>query len=417
MTVPPENPPEQLSGKDEVHDPQNRNSAVKALQDVKLPEALVGTEPGHVTLNFDPKLSYVKVRFKFNNENIGITFEGEVGEEDCTFEFRFDENNKREKIFEIRATAVEKESSAAIDISCKDEQGNSLGATKRYWTKLKPTSELPDTWAKLVGRVLSWKTGWYVKYPVLLVVALGILFYIKPPTQIIEANFGRPWHDFQVKYLGKPPERLVSNGIDPLRTTVDGKPDPALWNAPGEWTVDKDNPAINISGDSVGVIRIPELNALYDYKVLLIIAVTSDNQRSASWLLRVQKNKEDYYLFRLTFPTSQNNQALLQGFVYEHGLEVRPLMVHAGDPIDYFNFHQGNILYINIEVKENIFTHEFYLAKVDPEDPNLKNRGIRRTRIFTDTTPARYPYGTLGFKCEDSTSQIKVVGLNISEIK
>jgi hypothetical protein len=169
-------------------------------------------------------------------------------------------------------------------------------------------------------------------------------------------------------------------------------------------------------GENVGTYRVLELSALYDYKVLLKIVITSDDQRSATWLLRVQENKQDYYLFRLTFPTPNSNHAPLEGFLYEHGKQPRPLNVDAAEPLDYFPFHRGNLLWINIEVKENVFKHKLYLTQVPINEANLRYASQERARIFTDSAPAHYAYGSLGFKGEGA-SQIKVVGLSIYDIK
>ena len=59
-----------------------------------------------------------------------------------------------------------------------------------------------------------------------------------------------------------------------------------------------------------------------------------------------------------------------------------------------------------------------YLTNVHQGDPNLRYVGQprERVRIFTDTTPPRYPYGALGFKGEGIGSQTKVVGLRIYDI-
>ncbi|MCU1266315.1 MAG: hypothetical protein JWM21_2633 [Acidobacteria bacterium] len=395
-------------------------SAARALREIKLPDELVGSEPGQLYLTFETSLSYVKVQFTFNIKDIGITCNGEVGEQEGLFEFSFNENEERARTFEIGAVAIEKESRVSIDISCKDADGKLLGAIRRYKIKLRPANEIPDTPTKLLMLILSWKKGWYIKYPVLVLVGIGLLLYFKPPTEFLNRRFGRQWKYIQIEFLGKPPERWVASGIDPLKASISGKPDPEQWDAPVEWTIDSATPfALNTVGDGVGVIKVSELTALYDYKILLNFVVTSDDQRSAIWLLRVQESKKDYYLFRLTFPTANANYAQFQGFIYEDGKETRPLLVDESAPLEFFPFHRGNVLWINIEAKGNTFAYRLYLANVrDPRDLNMRYVGepTERIRTFTDTTEPRFPYGVVGFKGENQQTHMKIISLKIYDI-
>jgi|SRR5882672_2450276 len=397
--------------------------AVKALQAIDVPEQLIGTETGRMKLSFDPGLKYVQVQFKVDNQDIKIDRDEDIGE-DGNFEFHFPDD-PCEQVFNIWAIIVEKERDESIYISCFDQDGKSFGKTQRRRIKFTvppPEPGPPEPPKHFLVQLLLYLwflcKKWYVRYPVLLVtVLLIVVVVVFRPDKIIADKLEKPWKALQIVYLGKPPDRLVSPGIDPLKGTPDGKPDPALWNVPPEWRFDANPPTITTVGENVGALRVPELSALYDYKVLLKIVITSDDQRSATWLLRVQENKQDYYLFRLTFPTPNSNHAQLEGFLYEHGKQRRPLIVDSAGSFDYFPFHRGNLLWINIEVKENVFEHKLYLTKVPKNEANSQYANRERSpRTFSDSAPAHYEYGSLGFKGEDA-SQIKVVGLSIYDIK
>src|SRR5437016_2518555 len=78
--------------------------SVKALLAIDVPEQLVVTETGRMKLSFDPRLKYLQVKFKVDNQDIKIDQDEDIGEGGI-FEFHFPDDAS-EQVFNIWAITV-----------------------------------------------------------------------------------------------------------------------------------------------------------------------------------------------------------------------------------------------------------------------------------------------------------------------
>ena len=403
-------------------------SPIKALQEVQGSQTLVGSSVGQLTLKFEPSLEFVKVQFKCDNQNIKIERNGEVGDE-CSFLLEFKQEDKRDASFEIRARAVEKESDEPLDISCQDKNGNALGNTRRYWIKLKPepTFQPPDNfhivpWIMYVIRLGTRSRLFYLLFVVVLAIPLFI-FQVPPTNRIV--NWVQPVNDYlQIKLGTKDPHVYDKPWSDPFLPTSDNRPDQSKWLAPKEWILvngendSETEKALRVDANGVGLIKLPsDLYALYDYAVTFPLNI-SENQRSAMWVVRAQ-SQQDYYLFELTLPTDNVNELKLEGFVYADGIRGQPLYDAIPGPLEFFKFHEGDLLTVTITVNNFEFKHAFNLnlhGENDDANPNFNKQGSERIKTFIDIN-SKYRYGAFGFQARDQTNAFKVESVEIGKIK
>lgn len=405
-----------------------RPSACKPLQEAIVPSQLVGREEGKIILTFAPHLAYVKVKISTVNDNLRITCNRKTNQE-CTFVFNFKSHDDHKQSFEIKARMIEEESEEPILILCSGKDNKPLDDAEQFWITLKPQPKPPDNiFISLFQWIWYISKKWYIRYPLLFVLLVGVLFYFHvPPTDKIR-EWGTGMSDrVQIKWLHtKDPVHYTQPWSDLFLPTNDNRPDQSKWIAPKEWTLvngENDNPndkALSIGGDGVGLIKLPsDLHALYDYTVTIKLNIT-ESQRSAAWLLRAQ-NPQDYYLFELTLPTKEVNEAKLEGFVYSGGVKGESLTKVSAIPLEYFPFHEGDILWITINVSGSEFKHEITLNLLDDEDernPNFEKQGEGKFRTFSDiglTEP--YRYGAFGFKASGPNSVMKVEKVEITDVK
>lgn len=404
--------------------PRQAVSPIKALQEVQGTQTLVGSRIGHLTLQFEPSLEFVKVQFTCDNPNIKIERNGEVGDE-CSFPLEFEQDDKREATFEIRARAVEKESDEPLDISCQDKNGKALGNTRRYWINLKPepTLQPPDNFSILAWIIYVIRLGtrsrlFYLLIIVVLVVAMFI--YRVPPTNRI-LNWTQRVNDYvQIKLGTKDPHVYDRAWNDPFLPTQDNKPDQSNWLAPREWSLvngenDSDaDKALKVDANGVGLNKLPsDLYALYDYEVTFPLNI-SENQRSAMWVVRAQ-SQQDYYLFELTLPTDKVHELKLEGFVYENGIRGQSLSDFTPGSLEFFKFHEGDLLTVTITVKNFEFKHALNLnlhEENDQNNPNFNKQGSDKIKTFIDIN-SKYRYGAFGFQARDHTNAFKVESVEI----
>src|ERR1043165_630681 len=209
--------------------PRQAVSPIKALLEVQGTQTLVGSRIGHLTLQFEPSLEFVKVQFTCDNSNIKIERNGEVGDE-CSFPLEFKQDDKREATFEIRARAVEKESDEPLDISCRDKNGKALGNTRRYWINLKPEEsvEPPDDFSILAWLLYAIRRS--REYPVfylliVVVLAVPLFIYRVPPTDKI-LYWVRALNDsVQIRLHTKDPIIYSQPWSDTFPPSNDNRPD------------------------------------------------------------------------------------------------------------------------------------------------------------------------------------------------
>jgi hypothetical protein len=218
----------------------------------------------------------------------------------------------------------------------------------------------------------------------------------------------------------KEPARYVDvNGWnDTFTSRADNRPDEDKWAAPPEWSMPKTDgdTSLTVHGEGVGLLKMPvEGSSLYTFKAKLQLNILAV-QGYAAWILRASPNKQDYYLFVFTFPTKDKRGARFEGFVYKDGVRQKPpLLIDNSDAMAYSEFHESDILFIEIEARENKFTHTFNLRPSSPDDPNFDPDGLAgrpQVKILTDPRNL-YHYGQFGFRLLGKDDEMSVESVDI----
>jgi hypothetical protein len=179
------------------------------------------------------------------------------------------------------------------------------------------------------------------------------------------------------------------------------------------------NTAIDVVGPEVGLVRLSVLdptglNSLWDFKALIVIEVTKD-QQAASWVLRA-RNKNDYYLFKLIFPTSLTNAAKLECFVYQSG-KPRRVLPDESLTIDLYPFYEGDVLTISVLARENTFTNTIQLNNSSNPMNQSGNAGRSFPYTFTDNGYSKNDeFGSLGFRGDEPNYRMRVMQIRVYEV-
>src|ERR1044072_3032950 len=186
-------------------------------------------------------------------------------------------------------------------------------------------------------------------------------------------------------FEGEWTEEFISPQQDSLNSARWG-PIPELWKLTESQGKDNHDKALLVKGTSVGLNYL-DGSTLYDFDLSLEMIVIS-GQRNASWILRA-KDRENYYLFVINFYQGGGTKALLQGFVVQNGQPVKEMESRQVDY--YFPFTEGTLLFIDINVRDNVFKHTFQISKRlvyegdKPKlDPNQSEMNDKKEVILVD---------------------------------
>jgi hypothetical protein len=405
--------------------PQTATQApVGSLYQVTFPDELVGLQKADIVLKFNPELTYAKVKFSFDNEDILISCERMPGT-DCVFEFEFGMGDSRQKVFEIQARTNTEERNEPIVISCSDRADKTLGAPERYRLRLKPVAPPPTHWSvDLVRWLWNLTRNQYVRVLIILavlIVAFSQLHDKVLPTSV-EDKYKQALDYVRISWLASRPNRLKNiEGIDPLQSSQSGALDKNYWDAPGTWKpIDNRNGRIglDVSGPEIGLFTPPDLYSLYDFTAQFFIIVEDqqrENQKTLSWVLRAQSPK-NYYLFTLTLPTPANKQIDLKCSVYRNGKFERVIPDNEGRTYEFYPFNGGGVLKIDIDVKGDELTNT-----VTAGYENIRSQAIHGgdsfKKVFTLTGNSKYDYGTIGFKGDEPNYHMRIEQMVIRNIQ
>jgi hypothetical protein len=211
---------------------------------------------------------------------------------------------------------------------------------------------------------------------------------------------------------------------------LNDRPDKNDWDAPEAWKLeptgsDKNVRALIVTGTEPGLIKFNDVEPPANCTVSIQFIVAS-GQHSASWLLRAQQDKQNYYLFTLTFPTNNENAAIT-GSLYSRGKNVKSLIKKGPEPLPYSQpFVEGDHLTINVKITGGEFSHTFILtsaeiikASVEKRDPNvsLVNALHGKPILFSFIDqPVHYPSGSIGFKVAEQGDKLIIKTLDIEAL-
>ncbi|MEK6406338.1 MAG: hypothetical protein AABN34_05170 [Acidobacteriota bacterium] len=295
-------------------------AADRVLKDVSIPDEMRGTNTGQIKLNFWPDVSYITVKFEFDNENIQITCEGQEGK-DCRFEFDFvHSHDSHEQTFEIGVKTIPSDSLELLRVFCYDEKGELATAPVRGWINLRRRADPPANFYEVIKLVLwlwdqFWGLRWQAKVSVLLLTLASAYLLFPAVTSPQQRNkLARFKEDTLIK-VGFWPER-IDKWIDEIRSTQEG-----TWEQASDWSYPEDkwrlvpgevrggDGALLIDGTGIGVHKQLQSKAFYDFNLEFKVEFRKGNK--ASWLLRANPGKQEWYLFELE---RRECQLYLKGF-------------------------------------------------------------------------------------------------------
>jgi hypothetical protein len=233
---------------------------------------------------------------------------------------------------------------------------------------------------------------------------------------------GQPITVCKDEEIGRDDEQVRTLGFD---LWSDNAPKPDSWIFPRQqWTTkpglgsDPGHQALVVTGPGIGIYSPEDPDeSLFDFTVKFQVVV-SEKQQSASWVIRAQKNLEDYYLFTLKFPNSQQSKLSLEGSVYKQGKPLRPL---DNSPLplpskEFHPFNKDDIIYVVIEVTGNEFKHCLKLDCADLNDPNIENSGSYFSTTLTDPK-STYKYGGIGFGADRDDVELRIEDMKLLSAK
>jgi len=164
----------------------------------------------------------------------------------------------------------------------------------------------------------------------------------------------------------------------------------SLWNAPSTWKIVSDNRSskLEVSGNNLGALRDKTYR---DFVANFTIWL--ENGQGATWAVRVDQQRRNYYLFHLAGPKSTTHTPnRFYTYLIKDGGE--PVEVSTPVPV-LVDLAQPGSFTITITVKGYNIKHNI-VGNHKVEESDLG--------IWTDTTRTRdlFLYGSFGFRCLSS---------------
>jgi len=392
------------------------------MMECAVPKRITGTRRETIRLKFRQDISDACVEFRYSNDNLIITSEGRP---DHTFSFHFTPNDNHVKELEIGAKLIEKESQELLTIACFDSEDTGIQQEFR-WVKLQPGVSVRDI--EIIGPTLNliwvWVRNPYLQCLLILVVVSWLLFHY--------VSGIKSWASEKMEHAGiilgfTPPNPYTGSWSGGSRN--DWRIFPSGWDfasnndlivkgpEAGLSRIEKDRPQgflefLKRDGFQ-GLFEFVEKDRLYDFfEFVANFALTyRQNQKSAAWVVHAQ-NENDYYLFKLTFPTNDKDKtAVLEGSVYRNGRKYGGL---SPPQKSLYNFHMlapGDHLFMQLRVlNKGKFEHCFHVDRINSVSKDIY---ARRTPLNFDDPENKYPYGAFGFRGEDQTDEIEVVRVGL----
>jgi hypothetical protein len=203
----------------------------------------------------------------------------------------------------------------------------------------------------------------------------------------VELSGYQPWSS---KEMLTPGSRTINANLLPVITsagTSDFFDNLSLWDAPSSWKIvsDERSKKLEVSGKNLGVLRDKTYR---DFVANFTIWL--ENGMGATWAVRVDEQRRNYYLFHLAGPKSTTHTPnRFYTYLVRDGGE--PVEVSTPVPV-LVDLAQPGSFTITINVKDYTVKHSIVSNdKIDEKDLG----------VWTDTSRARdqFLYGSFGFRC------------------
>jgi hypothetical protein len=371
------------------------------MMEAAVPKKIVGTRRETIRLKFRQDISDACVEFRYSKDNLIITSEGRP---DHTFSFHFapDDNHVRE--LEIAAKLIEKESQELVTIACLDIEDTGIQEESR-WVKLQPGVSVKDI--EIIGPSLNliWMgfSNWYVRILLILVLAFLLMFHNWPEFRSFTSERVEPAAIFL--RVRRPYQYTGSwDGINRGEWGWGKFPDAWIVGIPRKLN----RIVLTVKGPEAGFSQIEnKLYGFFDFVADFDLRYL-ENQKAAAWIIRA-KNRGDYYLFTIKFPTytvtlptnDKGGTAILEASVYRDGRKYRELAPPRYLLTRFVKLRPGvDKIYVTVRVNGGQFENCF---RVDRKSP-LNGDFFSQPTNYTFSDPENvYPYGDFGFRGDGQT--------------
>ncbi|HEX7312598.1 MAG TPA: caspase family protein [Pyrinomonadaceae bacterium] len=205
---------------------------------------------------------------------------------------------------------------------------------------------------------------------------------------------------------------FVMPGATAKEVTIDPPFDPALWDVPKDWSLDKSKSLLDAPAPDLMLPRRLVRHSFRDFESVTRLRLK--NNTAANLVLRA-RNRRDYYLIQLTggrFP-ARKAQFLLRAWVVRDGRAVTELAgspVPVKDPMLEQRVSYRKALQVVVTARDNRFT-------VKLQSGEGKDWGLLLLLPVVFIDPAKtYRYGAPGFLVEDG-QRLQLLSVHVYKLK
>jgi hypothetical protein len=410
------------------------------LRKLSFPRRLTTWKMERVKLVFEKHLKYAKVEFNITHPDIEVWYNN-LPVKNPIFKFNFPADDFTQ-IFYLRLKKLKSNVGQPVSLICSDLKSEVLPHEVRL-IKLRCRTGLPTSLSGVLNYI-PWAieqfiyAAWYVKYPIIaaLVLVCYIVIPVLFPDKVRNATHkmeniliaAQVWPDRKDKF------------DDNFNLTEDGKWEKETeWEYPvGKWkavaeptppknesgqeeeqqageSIKKEG-ALHISGSGLGIYKGPNVDgerdrdAFYDFELEFIAVLPADGQ-PVTWLVRADKDAQQWYEFELL---KNSNRFQLKGYSYSGG-ERTPLKGSA-DPFDLPECcRAGDQIKVRGIIKDYEFTHWIALENPYEPDPPRQTLGVKNPvdgRVFKAERKWfrwRYRYGSFGLRGTSDKDDAQII--------